>query len=113
MADLVKLRIIKIVHTLVWLFYNVVIFYMLYAAITNKIDCWLWIGYGLVLLEGLILLICKFYCPLTILARKYSNEQADNFDICLPNWLAKHNKRIYTTLVFIIMIITIFQLLIR
>ena len=39
-----KLIIIKIIHTLVWIFFNIVIFYLLYAAITNKIDKWLWIG---------------------------------------------------------------------
>ena len=89
MGDLAKLRMIKAIHTIVWLFYNVVIFYMLYAAISNRIDRWLWIGFGLIILEALILLICKFYCPLTILARKYSNEQTHNFDIYLPNWLAK------------------------
>ncbi len=111
MSELAKLRVIKIVHTIIWLFYNVVIFYMLYASISNKVDRWLWIGFGLVLLEGLILLICRFYCPLTLLARKYSNDQTDNFDIYLPRWLARHNKLIYTTLVLIILIITIFQLL--
>ena len=111
MGDIMKLRIIKIVHTVIWLFYNVVIFYMLYAAITNKIDVWLWIGYGLVVLEGLILLIFKFYCPLTLLARKYSDSQAHNFDIYLPAWLAKNNKLIYTSILIIILIITIIQVI--
>lgn len=34
----VKLRLIKILHTTIWVFYNVVIFYMLYAVIIDKID---------------------------------------------------------------------------
>ena len=52
-----KLLIIKLVHTLVWIFFNVVIFYLLYAVITYRIDKWVWICIGLVLLEGLVLLI--------------------------------------------------------
>jgi hypothetical protein len=51
-----KLTLIKIIHTLIWIFFNFVIFYLLYAAIANKLDRWLWIGYGFIFLEGLILL---------------------------------------------------------
>ncbi len=106
-----KLIIIKTVHTLVWLFFNVVIFYMLYAAITNKLNIWLWIGYGLFVVEGIVLLVFKFFCPLTIMARKYSSSTKENFDIYLPNWLAKYNKQIYTSILGVIIIITIYQLI--
>lgn len=111
MKNETKLIIIKIIHTLIWLFFNVVIFYMLYAAITNKLDKWLWIGYGLFILEGIVLLLFKFFCPLTIMARKYSDSTRNNFDIYLPNWLAKYNKPIYTSLLVVIIIITVYQLL--
>ncbi len=105
------LTLIKIIHTLIWVFFNFVIFYMLYAAIANKLDIWLWIGYGFVFLEGLTLLTFKLHCPLNLLARKYSNSQKDNFDIYLPSWLAKYTKLIYTTIFAIILIITIYQIL--
>ena len=111
MQNETKLIIIKTTHTLIWLFFNVVIFYMLYAVIVNKIDRWLWIGYGLFILEGITLLAYKFYCPLTIIARKYSKSTNDNFDIFLPNWLAKYTKLIYTSILLIIIILTIYQLL--
>jgi len=105
------LKFIKTIHTLIWLFFNVVIFYMLYAVIINKLDIWLWIGFGLVASEGLILLAFRFYCPLTLIARKYSTSESDNFDIYLPNWLAKYTKLIYTTIMLVILIITIVRLL--
>jgi len=105
------LKFIKTIHTLIWLFFNVVIFYMLYAVIINKLDIWLWIGFGLVASEGLILLVFRFYCPLTLIARKYSTSESDNFDIYLPNWLAKYTKLIYTTIMLVILIITIARLL--
>jgi len=106
-----KLNLIKVIHTVVWLFFNVVIFYMLYAALFNKIDIWLWVCYGLIGLEGLTLLIFKLYCPLTVWARKYSSSTKENFDIYLPNWLAKYNKQIYTSILIIITIIVISKLL--
>lgn len=111
MRNETKLTIIKIIHTLVWLFFNVVIFYMLYAVLVNKLDKWLWIGYGLFILEGITLLLFKFFCPLTVLARKYSNSIKENFDIYLPNWLAKYNKLIYTSVLVMIMGITVYRLL--
>lgn len=105
-----QLLLIKTIHTLVWLFFNVVIFYMFYAVVINKIDKWVWIGIGLFVLEGIILLVFKMMCPLTVMARKYSASAKDNFDIFLPNWLAKHNKLIYTSFLGIILVILAYRL---
>lgn len=111
MTTVVKLNIIKAVHTVIWLFFNAVIFYLYYAAITNKIDKWVWIGIGCIFLEGLVLLIFKNLCPVTLVARKYSDSTKDNFDIFLPNWLAKYNKLIYTTLFVIVLVMLGYRLL--
>lgn len=96
-----KLILVKLLHTIIWLFFNIVIFYLVYAVIINKVDIWVWICLGLIALEGLTLLIFKSICPVTLIARKYSDSDKDNFDIYLPEWLAKHNKLIYTTIVII------------
>ena len=111
MTASVKLTFIKALHTLIWVFYNVVIFYLLYAVIAGKIDRWIWIGLGLFLLEAIILLIFKLKCPLTIIARRYSDSDKDNFDIYIPNWLAKYNKTIYSSILVIIIIILVYQLI--
>ena len=105
-----KLTLVKITHTLIWIFYNVVIFYLLYAVITDKIDKWTWIGLGLFLLEAIILLNFKMKCPLTIIARRYSDSDKHNFDIYLPNWLAKHNLKIYISILSVIILILIYRL---
>ncbi len=93
-----ELLVIKSVHTMIWLFFNMVIFYLLYAVIANIIDKWVWICIGLVAAEGIVLLAFKWLCPLTVLARKYSDSTQDNFDIFLPNWLARYTKLIYTSI---------------
>lgn len=105
-----KLILIKLLHTLVWIFFNIVIFYMLYAVTLGEINHWLWIGYGLIALEGLVLSLFRFYCPLTVIARKFSDSTKHNFDIYLPEWLAKYNKRIYTSIMVIIMGLTVWRL---
>jgi hypothetical protein len=35
--------------------------------------------------EGIVLLIFKMRCPLTVIAMRYSDSNKDNFDIFLPN----------------------------
>lgn len=93
-----KLLLIKLIHTLIWLFFVIVIFYILYSGISNNINAYTWIGIGLIVTEGIVLLIFKMFCPLTLLARNYSDSKKENFDIFLPNWLAKYNKLIFTTI---------------
>jgi len=110
MTDITKLKQIKILHTVIWFIFNVIIIYLFYAVTTNRIDKWVWIGLCSFLLEGIVLLIFKKKCPLTIIARQYSDSTKDNFDIYLPNWLARYTKVIYTTFLCVIMIILIYQL---
>lgn len=107
-----KLLIIKLIHTIIWMFFVLVIFYILYSGVFNQINRLTWIGIGLIIGEGIVLLIFNKFCPLTLVARKYSDSQKDNFDIFLPNWLAKHNKLIFTSIFLaglIIIIIRLFQ----
>ena len=106
-----SLLLIKTIHTVIWLFFNTVIFYLLYAVIVNKIDKWVWICVGLVVAEGMVLLLFKWFCPLTVIARKYSDSTKDNFDIFLPNWLAKYNKFIYTSIFGIAILILIYRMI--
>jgi hypothetical protein len=109
----INLTTIKIIHTIIWIFFNVVLFYLAYAVIVNKIDIFVWIGIILILLEGIVLLSFKKMCPLTILARKYSESTRDNFDIYLPEWLARNNKLIYTTFFIIIVCGIIYRIVNR
>lgn len=110
MTDNTKLILVKLLHTVIWIFFNIVIFYLLYAVIINKIDLWVWICLGLIGLEVLILLIFRSVCPVTLLAEKYSDSDRANFDIYLPHWLAKYNKRIYSVIVLIALVILVYRL---
>jgi len=105
-----KLLAIKSLHTLIWIFFVFVIFYILYSGIANKINSFTWIAIGLVIAEGLVLVLFKMFCPLTIWARKYSSSTKDNFDIFLPNWLARHNKIIFTSIYLISVLIVLIRI---
>jgi hypothetical protein len=93
-----KLLAIKLLHTLVWAFFVTIIFYIVYSGLTNELTTFTWISIGLVIVEGVVLLLFKMFCPLTVIARKYSDSEKANFDIFLPEWLAKYNKEIFTSI---------------
>lgn len=111
MSGAKKLLYIKLIHTLIWGFFVFVIFYIVYTGIKNTVNIYTWIGIGLIIGEGLTLLLFKMYCPLTVLARNYSDSQKDNFDIFLPNWLAKYNKQIFTPIFITGVVIVLFRTL--
>ncbi len=89
------LRTIKVIHTLVWGIMVTAIFYVLYVGITGEKRGSVWIAVGLVALETGVLLVNRWSCPFSDVAARYTEEQPDNFDIYLPQWLAKHNKTIF------------------
>jgi hypothetical protein len=51
-----------------------------------------------VLGETLVLLLNRWRCPLTDVAARHTQDRRDNFDIHLPEWLARHNKLIFGSL---------------
>ncbi len=64
----------------------------------DRINVHTFIAIGLVLIEGLILILFGWRCPLTVVGEKYTDDHEIGFDIFLPKWLAKNNKAILGTL---------------
>lgn len=104
-----KLFVIKLIHTLIWAIFVAVIFYVLFSGINDSVNLYTWVGIALVIGEGLTLLIFKMFCPLTLLARRFSDSEKDNFDIFLPNWLAKYNKTIFTSIFVIALLLVLYR----
>jgi hypothetical protein len=53
---------------------------------------------ALVSVELVILAANRCRCPLTAVAARYTEDRRANFDIYLPEWLARYNKEIFGTL---------------
>lgn len=113
MKALNKLFAIKLLHTLIWLFFVIIIFYILYSGVSGNINVVTWIFMGLILGEGIVLVLFNWFCPLTLIARKYSESTKENFDIFLPNWLAKYNKKIFTTIFLFAAVLVLIRTLIK
>ena len=96
-----RLILIKWIHTIIWGVLVLAIFYTLYAGAFNSVGILAWFCIGLVFIEGIVLMICRGRCPLTLLARNYTDNYSVGFDIFLPMWLAKNNKLIFS-IIFIV-----------
>ena len=90
----ISLRLVKIAHTVVWAFFACCILVIAPLA---------WLGHDpqatvlimVVVVELLVLLVNGGNCPLTAVAARYTTDRRDNFDIFLPQWLARYNKIIF------------------
>lgn len=88
---------IKAVHTAVWAFFVAAIIGVPLAAWRGR-DGWSAIWAAVVAVESLVLAVNGMRCPLTDVASQFTEDRRDNFDIYLPEWLARHNKAIFGTL---------------
>ncbi len=48
--------------------------------------------------EILVLVFNRWRCPLTAIAARHTSDRRANFDIYLPEWLARHNKGVFGSL---------------
>jgi hypothetical protein len=92
-----RLTAIKLLHTVVWALMAGCVLVLPVAAFTRHFH-WALILTAIVVVECAVLAANGGRCPLTDWAARFTDDRADNFDIYLPNWLARHNKAIFGTL---------------
>ncbi len=92
-----RLTLIKLLHTLVWAFMAGCILALPFLALTHRFR-WALILSVVILFECAVLGFNRGRCPMTDWAARFTDDRADNFDIYLPNWLARYNKTIFGTL---------------
>ena len=88
---------IKLLHTAVWAVLAGCIVALPIAALLHRFD-WAIILTAIIVAECGVLALNKGRCPLTGVAARFTEDRADNFDIFLPNWVARHNRAIFGTL---------------
>jgi hypothetical protein len=86
-----------VVHTIVWAIFAVSILAIPAFAWAEMYRYVLWLS-GIVVVEIIVLALNRWRCPLTTVAARYTDDRRDNFDIYLPEWLARHNKLIFGSL---------------
>jgi hypothetical protein len=85
---------------------NVAAFYL---AFVGRFNLWFFISITLLGGEIVVIVVNRWHCPLTDIMARYTPDRQANFDIYLPEWLAKHNIRIFSVLIAIEMIVVVFR----
>jgi|CXWL01.1.fsa_nt_gi hypothetical protein len=88
------LILVKLLHTIAWAFFASCVVAVPVLASWGKPDLALWAA-GAVAVEVAILAVSGWACPLTPIAARYTTDRRPNFDIYLPEWLARYNKEIF------------------
>jgi hypothetical protein len=88
---------IKLLHTAVWAVLAASILALPLAAFTGHFR-WALMLTAFVVCECAVLAANRGRCPLTDWAARFTEDRAANFDIYLPNSLARNNKAIFGTL---------------
>ena len=94
---MVSLRTIKLIHTAIWAFFAACILAIPLFTLLSRLR-WAALCAAIVGFEVVILLLNRLTCPLTDFAARTTSDRRANFDIYLPEWLARHNKMIFGTL---------------
>lgn len=93
------LKAIKGAHTIAWAFFASCILAIPYVSRRGEHRAAAWLA-AIVSVEAVVLVVNKWRCPLTSVAARYTDDRRENFDIYLPEWLAKHNTLIFGALYF-------------
>ena len=89
-----SLTLVKTLHTFAWAVFAGCIVAIPLASWQGAHRTAAWLA-AIVFAEVVVLALNKWRCPLTAVATRYTDDRRPNFDIYLPEWLAKYNKQIF------------------
>jgi len=95
MTEAQKLRLVRAVHTAIYLVMASAAFVLLYAGVTGAHGPWLWLAGGLMTVEVVVFVASGMRCPLTAIAVKNGATREGVADTFLPERLTRHTLRIF------------------
>jgi hypothetical protein len=94
MTPSASLTTVKAAHTIVWALFAGCTLAVPFAAWHGAYRTAAWLA-AIVLVEVGVLALNDWRCPLTAVAARYTRDRRVNFDIYLPEWLARYNKIVF------------------
>ena len=107
-----RLSLIKSIHAILFILMSFCIVYIFYCGITKTYNLILFIAIGSILVEGLVLLLNNWQCPLTNLAREYGDETGRVTDMFFPAWFVPHVFQSCTALFIIGVVLLVIRYMI-
>jgi hypothetical protein len=95
----VMLTIFKTVYTIIWTIMTTANFAAFCLALVGRFNWMFFLCVALLGGEIIVILVNSRHCPLTHVMARYTSDTAANFDIYLPERLARNNIRIFSGLI--------------
>ena len=111
MTMLRSIAFIKTIHTIIFVVMNAALAMLLYEVTVDRITSLTWVAIGLFLIEGIVLIVNGWKCPLTIYVQRLSATHGPVSDIYLPTWFADRIVPLYSTLLAVGLLILVIRLL--
>lgn len=86
---------IKSLHMAIFIVLSVLLTLFLHEVIVDKISALTWIAVALFLIEGVVLVVNRWKCPLTTYAERLGAPHGQVSDVFLPKWIADRVFQIY------------------
>ena len=99
MTDGDRLRIVRGVHTAIYLVMSAASLLVLYAGISGRTGRWLWIALTLVAVEAAVFIASGLKCPLTAVAVRYGATPDGAYDTFFPERCTRHTIRVFGPLI--------------
>lgn len=106
-----SLTFIKSLHTLAFFVLSTANLSVFYSAVTGRSSWITWVGLAAVLLEGVVLILNGWRCPLRIYAEKAGAVSGQVTDIFLPKWFADRIFPICTSILVFSCLLLVIRLL--
>ncbi|MGF1467093.1 MAG: hypothetical protein ACFCGT_13280 [Sandaracinaceae bacterium] len=95
-----RLLLVKLVHTAVWVVVAGAVFALFPAIAFDRPGLFARL-HLVIVAEILVLVAFRWTCPLRHIAARYTDDRSVNFDIFLPDVIARWNKPIFTTILLV------------
>ena len=88
-------RLVKAFHIFFFLLMTVLLLAFSYEMLVGRVTAWSWATVGFFVLEGVILMLYKWECPLTKLAESLGLENGEVTYLFFPKWFSDRVFHIY------------------
>lgn len=101
---------VKFIHAIIFLLLLTATGIVVFSAVTGHINAATWLSFGSVVVEGIILMMNKWICPLTTFAEKLGAESGTVADLFFPRWLADRIFSINGTIFVVASVILVYRM---
>jgi hypothetical protein len=98
--NLFMIWLIRIIHALIVFLFIAFIAVVYHRGITKNIDAWFYIASVAIAIEGILVILNRWDCPLTFIHKRYGDNKGF-FGLFMPDDMARHTIKLFAVIAVI------------